>query len=441
MSWLRGLGSGTFASLRHRNYRLYFVGQSVSIAGTWMQNIAAAWLILRLTNSALDVGLLTLCQLGPFVVLGLHGGLVADRFEPRRIVLFTQSVQIPIAAILTVLAFAGDVKPWELYVAGVLTGIVSVFDTPARQALAHSLVGRDGVANAVALNVSLFNSGRVIGPALGGALIAVAGVGWCFAVNTVSFLAVLAALLMMRPSEFFPVVKPSRPPTVWGGTLEALRYVRTDRRMAVTLGGMFIMAMLALNTNVLVPVLARLTLHTGATSFGLVSATNGIGALVGALLAASFARTSWKAFVIAGFVVAVTNLAIAPVRDVIFASLLLFVLGGAQSVLGASANASIQLGARPDLKGRAISLYLMAVFTGSAAGSLVIGWLCDVGGTELAFLVGGGAALVTMTLVASLVRDRHLVPRPAAAVAVGTPAPVVPAPAQAVVSTIDQTRR
>ncbi len=441
MKRLARIRDGTFASLRYRNYRLYFFGQSVSIAGTWMQNVAAAWLILRITNSALAVGLLTLCQMGPFVVLGLHGGLVADRFEPRRIVICTQSVQIPIAAVLTVLAFAGKIEPWQLYIAGVLTGIVAVFDTPARQALAHSLVGRDGVANAVALNVSLFNAGRVIGPAIGGALIALAGVGWCFAVNALSFLAVLGALLMMRPSEFFPVGRPARPPTVWRGTVEALRYVHGERRLAVTLCAMLTLAMLALNSNVLVPVLAKQTLHTGATAFGFVLAANGVGALVGALVAAGFARTSWNAFLIAGFVVGVVNLAIAPVRDIAIASALLFVLGGAQSVLGASANASVQISARPDLKGRMISLYLMAVFVGTAAGSLVIGWLCNVGGTELAFVVGGIAALVTMTLVTLLLNaEQRVLPHPVSAVAAGAPGATVGGSPPVVAASGDQTR-
>ena len=230
---VRSAGRRTFASLRrHRNYRLFFAGQITSVCGTWMQNVALYWLILSLTHSPIAVGILSLARFGPYTLLGLFAGIVADRFDNRRTVIVTQSVQMAFSALLAAVTLLGTVQTWQVYAIAALTGIAVVFDLPARQNLTVQLVGRDELPNAIALNSSLFNTARVLGPALAGLVIAAVGTGWCFAINSASFLAVLAGLVAMRTSELFPLANRVRPKLL-AGTREGLAYVGRTRSVLV----------------------------------------------------------------------------------------------------------------------------------------------------------------------------------------------------------------
>src|SRR4051794_18574995 len=189
-----------FASLRaFRNYRLYFIGQIVSYSGTWVQDTALPWLVLQRTHSPFDVGLLVFCRYGPFMIGGLYGGVIADRFDNRRVLMATQAWNMLIAIAFAVIAFAGPSDLWLIYLLASCTGIALIFDNPSKHALIYQLVSREHLQNAISLNISLQNTAKVVGPAIGGILIAAFGSGWCFAVNAASFLAVLAALALMRP--------------------------------------------------------------------------------------------------------------------------------------------------------------------------------------------------------------------------------------------------
>ncbi|MGH3061093.1 MAG: MFS transporter, partial [Gaiellaceae bacterium] len=217
----------TWTSLRkHRNYRLFFSGQVVSVTGTWMQNIAAAWLVLELTHSPVAVGVLMLCQFLPATALGLVGGVIVDRLDVRRVVIATQAASMALAAALATLTLGGVVEVWHVYLLTGLRGISLVFDHPARQQLTFQMVGRDELPNAVALNSGLFNGARVIGPALGGAVIAGAGPGAAFLLNAVSFLAVLASLRLIRPAELLPLDRGDDRPTLVAGSREAFTFLR-----------------------------------------------------------------------------------------------------------------------------------------------------------------------------------------------------------------------
>ena len=290
---VRLAGSRTFASLRrHRNYRLFFAGQITSVCGTWMQNVALAWLILDLTHSPIAVGLLALARFAPFTLLGLFAGVVADRFDNRRTVIVTQSVQMFFSGLLAAVTLLGVVQEWQVYAIATLTGIAVVFDLPARQNLTVQLVGRDELPNAIALNSSLFNTARILGPAVAGIVIATAGAGWCFAINSLSFLAVLAGLLLMRVNELFPLADRVRPKLL-AGAREGLSYVRHSRELLVlTLMAAVVMAF-AFNVNVLLPVLAKETLTSGPLTFGIITACFGAGALAGSLVAATLGKARW----------------------------------------------------------------------------------------------------------------------------------------------------
>jgi MFS family permease len=393
---LRIASRRTFASLRHhRNYRLFFFGQLTSVAGTWMQNIGLAWVVIELAphSRGLAVGLLSVCRFGPFTLLGLFAGVVTDRLDNRRTVIVTQTVQMLLSAVLAALTLLGHIQLWEVYAIAALTGTAIVFDAPSRQNLTFQMVGKDELPNAVALNSSLFNLARIFGPAIAGVVIAVVGTGWCFAINTASFVAVLGALLAMRVSELYPL-EGRRRPTFLRGTREGLSYARHNLTVQVTLAMMAVFASLCFNFNILLPLLAKNTLDAGPRTFGIISAAFGAGALVGALSAAAVANARWRTMLIGAGGFGICELLIAPVHGVVAASILLFVCGVFFTSYTANANASIQLASPDHLRGRVLGLYYYAWNGLAPLGALLVGWLCDRGGTELAFGVGGICAIV-----------------------------------------------
>jgi MFS family permease len=390
----------TFRSLgRHRNYRLFFTGQIVSVAGTWMQNIALAWLVIELSDSPLAVGALAFCRFVPFLVLGLVAGVVVDRFDTRRLLVATQGAAMLVSIALAVVTLAGVATLPVVYALAALGGLVLVFDAPGRQTLTFQMVGTDELQNAVALNSGLFNASRVIGPALAGLLIAAAGTGVCFVVNAVSFLSVLVALRLMREDEFYEVEK--RPETkVVSGIREGIAWAARAPVARVVLVVVTVVSTVGFNFHVLVPLLASQTLDVGAETFGILSAAFGLGALVGALATASLREASAGVFVggAVGFSLAMLGLAL--VHGVTTAFVLLLGLGVCFSLFTASANALVQLSSPPHLRGRVMSLYLFAFAGLAPVGGLVAGWLAQEGGTPLAFGVAGVAGLAAIAWAA-----------------------------------------
>ncbi len=385
----------TFASLRkHRNYRLFFLGQVVSVSGTWMQNVATAWLILQLTGSPVAVGILAVFQFLPFTVFGLFAGVLVDRWDARRTVIATQTAAMVLAFALTGLTLAGSIEPWQVYLLTGLRGVVLVLDAPARQALTFRMVGRDELPNAVALNSSLFNAARVIGPAVGGVIVAAFGVTACFGFNAVSYLAVLAGLLAMRTSEMFPVDRAAGVRII-DGTREALAYVRRSVSARTALLLVFVVSTFSFNFNVLLPVLARGTLGAGAGVFGLITAFFGAGALLGALTSATLGRASRTVLVAATGGFGLAQLVLAPIGSVAAACVLLFLCGLTFTLWTSNANTTLQLNAPDRLRGRVIGLYFFAFNGSGPAGGLLAGWLAASGGTELAFAVSGAVAIAT----------------------------------------------
>jgi MFS family permease len=396
----------TFVSLRNRNYRLFFGGQLTSQIGSWMQRIALAWYVLDLTKSPtyphgspFAVGLMAFAQFLPFTLFGLFAGVITDRLDARRLVLATQTGQAVSAIVLTWIAFAGVAQPWMLYAIAFVNGAILVLDAPSRQQLTYRMVGRETLPNAIALNASLFNASRILGPSVAGILLGFAGVGVCFLVNAISFVAVLGGLLLMRTSEFFPLEEFERP-SIIAGTKEGLAYVRTQPRMLAVLGLTLALSTFAFNFNVTLPVLAKITLNGNGAVYGFLSAVFGAGALVGALVAASRGKASARVLLIGAAVFAGAELLLAPATNVLVAGLLLFLVGAGFTAWSANSQASLQLAAPDRLRGRIIGLYFYAFMgTGPFAG-LFAGWLCAKGGTELAFAVAGAVGLVAVVATA-----------------------------------------
>ena len=405
---LVALNDRTFASLRrHRNYRLFFTGQLISVSGTWMQNIALAWLVVELTHSPIAVGALAFCRFIPFTVFGLFAGVLADRVDNRRLVIATQATSMALSAVLATLVLTGTATLWMVYALAILTSTAIVFDAPGRQALTFQMVGRQELPNAVALNASLFNGSRVIGPALAGIIIAAWGVGVCFAINTISFLAVLASLLLMREDELVPVERTKEPPKVFASIREGLTYVWRSPQMRLVLAIVTVVSTVGFNFHVILPLLASDTLESGPEVFGILSAFFGAGALLGALLSAAIGRASWKVLVLGtgGFSIALLGLAL--VDSILLAAALLFVTGTCFTLWTSNANSILQLGAPDHLRGRIVSLYLWAFAGLAPIGGLLAGWLTDVGGTPLAFAVAGITGLAMTAAAAGELRKRR----------------------------------
>jgi MFS family permease len=406
------LRTRTFRSLRrHRNYRIFFTGQLVSLAGSWMQNVALAWLVIELSGSPLAVGALMFCRFIPFTIFGLVAGVLVDRFETRRLVMATQGAAMTVSVLLAGLTLTDATTLPLVYLLAALGGVALAFDAPGRQALTFQMVGPGELPNAVALNAGLFNASRVIGPAIAGAVIAVVGTGACFVLNAVSFLAVLAALASMRDEELHPIARSSSA-GLFRGTREALAFALRDEQLRIVLAVVTIVSTVGFNFHVLVPLLASSTLHVGPEGFGLLSAAFGFGALVGALATATFHGASWRLFAAGGGGFGVLSLLLAPVHTTLLAGALLVAIGVCFTLFSANANALVQLGAPDHLRGRLIGLYLFAFVGLAPAGGLFAGWLADVGGTPLAFAVAGATALVTV-VAASVHRLRPVAVTPA----------------------------
>jgi MFS family permease len=397
---LLALNARTFASLRrHRNYRLYFTGQVISLSGTWMQNIALGWLVYHLTHSAFQVGVLAFLRFIPFTLLSLPAGVLADRFDNRRVLMLTQATSMVFAGLLAALVYAGRSPVWAVFVLAALGGIATVFDAPNRHALTMQLVGRKELPNAVALNASLFNLARVVGPALAGVLIGAFGAGLCFAINAASFLAVLAALGLMRPSELYAPER-GESPRLLRGMRQGLGYVRRTPAIRLILLMTMVVSTVGFNFNVLIPVLAGKTLHGSGFVFGALGAAFGLGALGGALLSASMARASRRMLLLGGAGFSIGLLVLAPLATVWAAALLLCVTGFFFVAWTSNSQSVLQLTSPDHLRGRVLSIYLFAFGGFAPIGGLVAGWLSEVGGTRLAFSVAGLSCLAVTVYAA-----------------------------------------
>jgi len=383
-------GARTFLSVRkHRNYRLFFTGQVISNIGTWMQRVAQAWLVLSLTHSPFAVGILALCQFLPFTLFSLIAGVVVDRLDAWRTVISTQLTQMILASTIAVIALAGVARPWHVYVIAALMGLVQVLDAPSRQQLTFRMVGPLELPNAISLNSGVFNGARIFGPALGGVIIAAAGAGVCFAVNAASYIAVLAGLLMMRPQEFHAVERRARSRTLYIGLKEGISFARNHEQIRLMLMLTFAVSTFCLNFNVLLPVLAKQTLHSGPQVFGLLSAVFGVGALIGALFSAHLSRATVATTAVGSAGFALCELLIAPLRTTALIAVLLFLGGVCFTTWSSNSSSLIQLASPDHLRGRLIGIYFFAFAGTGTLGGIMSGWLTALGGTELSFTVAG----------------------------------------------------
>ena len=385
----------TFHSLRSRNYRLYFFGQIVSISGTWMQGIAQAWLVLQLTGSGTILGLTTGLQFLPMLLIGPFGGVLADRVDKRRLLIATQATAGALAVLLGALTATGVIQLWMVMLLAFAFGCVVAIDNPARQSFVLEMVGSEDLPNAVTLNSVVVNGARAVGPAIGGLLIAGVGIAACFVLNGLSYLAVITALIRMRPSELHLGARAARAPRQ---LREGLSYVWRTPELRIPLLVLAAIGTLTYNFHVTLPLLAKFTFGGGPLAYGILSGVMGIGAVVGGLASARRSEASVAALLRAAVIFGSSMLltAVAPTLPLAAASLLL--VGAASIRFIAVGNAALQLHAAPDMRGRVMALWGVAFLGTTPIGGPIAGWIGQAFGARTAIVVGAVAALISVAV-------------------------------------------
>jgi MFS family permease len=374
----------TFRALRHRNYRLFYFGQTISLSGTWMQTIAQAWLVLEITNSKAALGTVTMLQFLPITLLVMFAGVLADRVPKRNFIVVTQTLAMLQALGLTALVWSGHVQLWHVYLLALALGVVNAFDLPTRQAFVVEMVGKDEVMNAVALNSGIFNSARLVGPAVGGFVIAVVGVKGAFLLNGVSFLPVIVALLMMRTSELRTANNAPGPVDPLGELREGLSYAFRTPGVLLIVILMAVIGTFGYNFTVVLPLVDRYVLGQGAVGLGFLTAAMGLGAVASALLLANRGRATKRAIFGGGLAFSVLLGAVALSRWYPLTLLLLALLGAASSVFAATANTSLQLAAPDRLRGRLMALYMLLFAGSTPIGGFLTGLMAEHLGVSMA---------------------------------------------------------
>jgi MFS family permease len=387
-----------FRSLRHRNFRLFWSGQLVSLIGTWMQTVAQAWLVLDLTHSSMKLGIVSALQFLPMLLLSFFTGPLIDYFDKRRTIIWTQAVLMALAFVLALLVWTGTVRYWHIVVLATLLGVVNTIDMPARQSYLIELVGKEDLMNAIAMNSSIFNAARAIGPAIAGLLISKLGTAFCFFVNGLSFLAVIAGLLMMR----ITVVSRGEPPSydIIHDITEALKYIRDTPLVLTTISLVSVVSIFGTNFNVLVPVFVRMELHRDAAAFGFLMSSFGVGALFGAASLAFLSRWEPKpGYMLGGGLgLSLFLIMIGFQKSYGLTAVLLALAGWSMVTFFGMANTTVQLNTEDRLRGRVMSLYTMAFGGLTPFGSLFAGTVAHWIQAPLTFALGGlicGSVFIT----------------------------------------------
>ncbi len=380
----------SFNSLEVPNYRRYFAGQLISLSGTWMQTVAAIWLILELTGSGVAVGATTALQFLPMLLFGAWGGLIADRMSKRRLLIITQTLMaIPALGLLLVTA-TGIVVPWMVFLAVFLMGLVNAVDNPTRQSFVIEMVGADRVVNAVSLNSVIVQAARIVGPAFAGLLIAGFGVVPCFAINALTFVAMIVALWRMDPRHLHaaPIAAPRR-----GAIRAGLRYVRATPELAVPLGLMALVGTLGFNFQVVLPLLARFSFDGGAMTYGVLVSAMAVGSIAGALINGAHGRTGPRLIAAGALAFGVSALLSALMPTLALEVPFLALLGAAAVTFAATINSTLQLAVAPEMRGRVMALYSVVFLGSTPIGAPLVGWLSQTYDPRVALLLAGISGL------------------------------------------------
>ncbi len=370
-----------------------------------MQTIAQSILVLHLTGSGVDLGLVSAFAFLPVLIFGAPAGLIADRIQKRRLLLLTQSLLALQALTLGILTQLGVVRLSMVYGLALVMGFVNAIDNPARQSFVEQMVGKEKVQNAVSLNSVVMNAARAIGPGIAAILISLLGVAVCFFVNALSFFAVVGALYMMHPGEFYPYVPVAR---AKGQIRAGFRYVRESKELGLTLGAVFLIGTLAFNFQVLLPLLSTATFHGGAGTLGALTSVMGVGAVIGGLISAAIGKTSRRRLGAIATVFGVSMLVLATMPNLTWALIAIFPMGAASISFIALANSSLQLNSIPQMRGRVMALYTVAFLGTTPIGAPLVGYISQLFGPRAALAVGAASALVAGPILLFSTRKRRV---------------------------------
>jgi MFS family permease len=384
---------GTFASLKYPNYRLWFLGQLVSLVGTWTQSAAQGYLIYELTKSPAYLGYVSFVGGLPTWIFTLYAGVIADRVPRRTLMVITQFSMMVLAFILAFLTFTGLVQAWQILILSFLLGISNAFDAPARQAFVLEMVEREDMTNAIALNSTMFNLAFVLGPALGGLIYAAVGPGWCFTINGITFIAVIIALLLMKLKPFVPA---SNTTSAISDMKEGLRYVANHSAVRMMISNLFVTTLFGLGITALIPAWANVVLHGNAATNGFLLAARGFGSLIGALLIASLGRFKWRGKMWSA------NSLFLPISMMIFAVMTWLIpslvamaaMGFAFMVIVNLSNAMVQTRIADEMRGRVMGVYTFFFFGAMPIGSLIAGWSAEIIGEPRTVMISAIILLV-----------------------------------------------
>ena len=388
------MATRTFSSLRIRNFRLFFAGQLVSNTGNWLTNVALTLLILHLTDSGIAVGLLTTCQYGPILLLSIWAGTIADRSNKRNLLFITQSLEMVESAALAALAFMHEPPIVAFYVIAAIGGVLLAFDNPLRRSFVTEMVPEDERANAVVLYSTIVNASRIFGPALAGLLIVTVGFGWCFTVDAASYLVVLAALWMMRPSELHRV--PSRPRTR-GDARAAFRYVRENVNLRISFVMLAVIGTLGYNFTVTLPLFVTRSIGGTDGSFTLLYAVYSLGAVMSALVVANRRLVRLRHIIIGAAALGATMLVLASVPSVAAAVPAVLLVGVASILYVTSTTAIVQVEADPSMHGRVLAIQTVLLVGTAPIGGPLLGGIADALGARAPLVLGGVACLGAAT--------------------------------------------
>jgi MFS family permease len=382
--------SRTFESLRVPNYRRFFGGQVISWTGTWVQWIAQGWLVLQLTGSGLGLGLVTALQWLPVLLFGAWAGVLADRFDKRKLLILTNISGGILSVILGALTVTGLVTLWIVIVIALVLGVVTAVDNPARQTFTLEMVGRSRLTNAVSLNTATFTTARVMGPAVAGFMIDGVGIGECFLINAISFVPITVALLTMNRAELdtSAVVEQRK-----GQVREGLRYVRSVPVLSTLLIMMAVIGTLEYNWQVILPVLAKETFAGDAKTLGILGSVLGVGMFLGSMTNAAFGRPERRVLVGAGFALGITTFLVAASPTVLVAGALMIPLGASSMAFLATMNSTLQLTATDAMRGRVMAIYFVLFLGSTPIGAPIVGWIAETFDARAALAVGGLATI------------------------------------------------
>ncbi len=391
----------TFSSLRVRNFRLFIAGQAVSLCGNWMQIVAISWLVLQLSHSGTILGLAIAAQFLPVLIFGVWGGVIADRFNKRKVLFITQSLFAALATILGFLVLSHSIVLWEVFAIAVCIGFVQVIDNPTRQAFVIEMVGPEYIQNAVTLNSTMVNVARIIGPSFAGVIIATLGTGICFIANALTFVAILVALYLMRVSELRPAPAVKKEP----GQLRAgFKYIMSEPKLKITIMMMFIIGTFAYEFPVIFPLFAKHVLHGTAATYSTMMVAMGIGAVLGGLYTASHSIKTESPLIFIALAFGVSILLTAFMPSYILVLCFLVVVGCLSVLFIALGNTTLQLTSEPEMRGRVMALWTVGFFGTTPVGGPIIGFISDHTNPRIALAVGGLSAVIAAIIARRMYR-------------------------------------